>query len=126
MRATAASTVLAAPGVLASPIADASVPDPIMALGERQADVLHRIQTERDSPIWETLFDELDEVEDQIAAAEPTTLPGALVKLRTAVRGILVNHSDREGNVDYDAMEPEERVTVDVLRDLKRLVGGAT
>ena len=37
-----------------------------------------------------------------------------------------MDHSDIDGNVDYDAMDEPDRVTIDVLRDLERLTGGAT
>lgn len=124
LRATAASAALVAPAALASPFVDAAGADPLLALGERHADIARRIQA-NGRHIEEALFDELDAVEAQIKATAPTTLPGALVKLRMVVRWIAVDHSDIDHNVDYDAMYEPELVTIDVLRDLERLTGGA-
>lgn len=64
-------------------------------------------------------------IEEQIKAAVPTTIKGAMVKLRVAARLATVEAMNFEGVVSPDDLDFAQLFLLDTLADLERLSGGA-
>jgi hypothetical protein len=63
----------------------------------------------------------LRDVCDEIAAVPAATTEGVRVKLSAARFFLHFYHRDHVGNVNYEAMEPQERLAARAIEDMERL-----
>jgi len=76
--------------------------------------------------VAEESCDAMRDALDAVFEAEPTTVAGAVLKLRAVVHAMEREHCDHEDVVDREEFDPHETAAVAVLADFERLAGGAS
>ena len=75
---------------------------------------------------WEPWFERIDRAEDRIEATPATTSEGVFAKIRHVADFVRLHHSDRDGGLEHDELEHEDRTVLAMAAGLERLVGGVS